>query len=108
MQKRVRSENIKITEEDIHRSEETEKPRYPKSLDIGRMVIGENPEEKQPVVERRKIKDTPVDMETCDTIGRGPAPQVKKDMIKVGKINITDYEKKPRESHSPQILQTVN
>jgi hypothetical protein len=82
--------------------EETEKHRYPKDLDIGRIVIEEIPEEKEEVtkhdvLKRDEVKRRHEDMETRYQVERGPKPQVKEEIIKVGKLDVTDYEKKQRE-----------
>ena len=110
-QKRVTSEKITVSG-DIPRMEETEEPRYPKALDIGRIVIDEMPEEKQPVQKpdirkRDKVKETRVDMEPRDSVEQRQAPLVKEEVAKVGRLNITEYEKTPRESERPKIHQMV-
>ena len=110
-QKRVTSEKITVSG-DIPRMEETEEPRYPKALDIGRIVIDEMPEEKQSMQKpdtrkRDKIKEGRVDMELCDKVEQRPEPLVKEEVAKVGKLNITEYEKTPRESDRPKIYQMV-
>ena len=110
-QKGVTSEKITVSG-DIPRMEETEEPRYPKALDIGRIVIDEMPEEKQPVQKpdirtRDKVKETRVDMEPRDSVEQRQAPLVKKEVAKVGRLNITEYEKTPRESDRPKIHQMV-
>ena len=110
-QKRVTSEKITVSG-DIPRMEETEEPRYPKALDIGRIVIDKMPEEKQPVQKpdirkRDKVKETRVDMEPRDSVEQRQAPLVKQEVAKVGRLNITEYEKTPRESDRPKIHQMV-
>ena len=111
-QKRVTSEKITVSGGDIPRMEETEEPRYSKALDIGRIVIDEMPEEKQPVQKhdirkRDKVKETRVDMEPRDSVEQRQAPLVKQEIAKVGRLNITEYEKTPRESDRPKIHQMV-
>ena len=101
-QQQVTSEKITVSRKDITRMEETEKQRYPKDLDIGRIVIEEVPEDKDEVTERdfhRKdeVKRRHEDMETRYQVERGPKPQIKEDIIKVGKLDVRDYEKTPRE-----------
>ena len=112
LQKRETSEKITVTGGDIPREEENEKPRYPKALDIGRIIIDEMPEEKQPVKKpdirkRDKVKETRVDMEPCDKVEQRQASLVKEEVAKVGTLKITDHEKTPRESGRPKI-QMVN
>ena len=111
-QKQVTSEKLTITGGDIPRMEETEEPTYPKALDIGRIVIDEMPEEKQPVQKpdiqkRDKVKETRVDMEPRDSVEQRQAPLVKEEVAKVGRLNIPEYEKTPRESERPKIHQMV-
>ena len=111
-QKRVTSEKITVSGGNIPRMEETEEPRYPKALDIGRIVIDEMPEEKQPVQKpdirkRDKVKETRVDMEPCDSVKQRQAPLLKQEVAKVGRLNITEYEKTPRESDRPKIHRMV-
>ena len=106
------SEKIAVTGEDIPRMEAAEEPRYPKALDIGRIVIDEMPEEKQTVQKpdirkRDKVKETRIDMEPCDSVEQRQAPLVKQEVAKVGRLNITEYEKTPRESDRPKIHQMV-
>ena len=111
-QKQVKSEKITVTREDVSRSEEIEKPRYPKAIDVGRIVIDEIPDEKQPSIKseipkRDKVMETRVDIEIRDKDKRGPALQVKEGLVKVGRLNIAYYENAPKESDSPKIDQKV-
>ena len=82
--------------------EGTEKPKYPKDLDIGRIVIEEMPEGKEEVtkrdvVKRDEVKPRREDMETCYEVEKIPRKQVQEDMVKVGRLDVTDYEETPRE-----------
>ena len=109
---RVKSEKITVSGGDIPRTEETEKPTYPKAIDIGRIVIEEIPEEKQPlqkrdIPKREKVKQTRLDIEPCDKFDGGPIMHVKEDSVKVGRLNVTDHEITLRESDSPKIHQMV-
>jgi hypothetical protein len=102
-QQHVTSEKISVSRRDITHIEETEKPMYSKDLDIGRIVIEEIPEEKEEVPKRDVFKRDEVkrrheDMETRYQIERGPKPQLKEEIIKVGKLDVRDYEKTPRVS----------
>ena len=54
--KQVTTETITVGRREIGRLEETEKPRYPKDLDVGRIVIEEIPEEKEKVPKREVLK----------------------------------------------------
>ena len=109
---RVKSEKITVSGGDIPRTEETEKPTYPKAIDIGRIVIQEIPEEKQPlqkrdIPKRDKVKETRLDIEPCDKFDGRPITHVKEDAVKVGRLNITDHEITQRESDRPKIQQMV-
>ncbi len=82
--------------------EETEKPRYPKDIHVGRIVIEEVPEEKEEVTKREVVKRDEVkpkrdDMETRYEVQKVPRKQVQDDVVKVGRLDITDYEKTARE-----------
>ncbi len=82
--------------------EETEKPRYPKDIDVGRIVIEELPEEKEQVtrrdvVKRDEVKPKRDDMETRYEVKKVPRKQVQEEVVKVGRLDITDYEKTQRE-----------
>ena len=79
------------------RMEETEKPRYPKDLDIGRILIEEISDEKEvtqgDVVKRDEVKPRSEKMETSYEIKRGPKSQVKEETVKIGKFDVTDYDR---------------
>ena len=81
--------------------EETEKPRYPKHLDVGRIVIEETPEEKEEVTRRDVLKRDEVKPRHKDTevryeVERRPKQQ-KEDVVKVGRLDVTDYHKETME-----------
>ena len=83
--------------------EETEKPRYPKDIDVGRIVIEELPEEKdqltkRDIVKRDEVKPKRDDMETRYEVQKVPRKQIQlEEVVKVGRLDITDYEKTQRE-----------
>ena len=83
--------------------EEIEKPRYPKHLDVGRIVIEEIPEEKKEVTKRDDFKRDEVkprddkDTTTLYRVGKDTKQQVKEDVIEVGRMDVTDYEKTEKE-----------
>ena len=109
---RVKSEKITVSGGDIPRTEETEKPTYPKAIDIGRIVIDEIPEEKQPlqkrdIPKRDRVKEGRLDIEPCDKFDGRPKMHVKEDAVTVGRLNITDQEITQRESDMPKIHQMV-
>ena len=88
--------------------EETEKPRYAKDLEIGRIVIEETPEEKEEilkhaVVKRDQVKPRRENMKTPYEAEKFPEEQVKKEVIKVGKLDVTDYEKTQKDSETTYI-----
>ena len=75
-------------------------------------MIDEIPEEKQPLIKREipkrdKVMETRVDIETSDKVKEGRAMQVEEDVVKVGRLNIADYEKAPKASDELKIYQTV-
>jgi hypothetical protein len=97
----VTSEEITVSRRDLNRMEETDKPRYPKDLDIGRIVIDEISEEKgdmmkPDVVKRDEIQRSRRD--DIDTRYEVSKKQVKQDLVKVGRLDIMDYEKTSRGS----------
>ena len=92
--------------------EETEKPRHPKDLHVGRIVIEEIPEEKteldgREVVKRDVVKSSHLDMKTSYDVDNFPREQVKEDVVKVGRLDINDYEKTPQEPERVQARTTT-
>jgi hypothetical protein len=82
--------------------EATEKPRYPKDIDVGRVVIGEIPEEKEvtkrDVIKRElEVKPKHEDMETRYEVEKVPRRQAHEDVVNVGRLDMTEYEKTQRE-----------
>ena len=66
-------------------------------------MIEEIPEEKEPLakydfLKRDEVRKTHEDMETYYPVKRGQTQQVKDDVVKVGRLNIADNEKTPREN----------
>ena len=111
-EKREKSEKITVSEGEIPRTEQYEKPRYPRAIDIGRIVIDEIPEEKQPPQKREipkgdEVQGTIVDIKPCDKFDGRPKIPVKEDAVKVGRLNITDHEITLRESDRSKIHQMV-
>jgi hypothetical protein len=82
----------------------TEKPRYPKDIDVGRIVIEEIPEEKEvtkrDVIKREEVNPKHEDMETCYEVEKVPRRQAHEDVVKIGILDITEYEKTQREPES--------
>ncbi len=100
------SEKITVSKTDQICIEETEKPRHPKDIDVGRIVIEELPEElpeekeqltKRDVVRRDEVKTKRDDMETRYEVQKVPRKQVQEEVVKVGRLDITDDEKTYRE-----------
>lgn len=97
-QQQVTSEKITVNRKDITHMEETEKPRYPNDLHVGRIVIEEISEEKG-VRKREAVRRDEV--ETRPEIEKVPRKKVE-DLNKIGKLDITDYEKTPRKAEPAQ------
>lgn len=100
----ISREKVTVSRRDTTQSEQIEKPRHLKELDIGRIVIEEISEEKEELQKHdisRKEKVKPV---TTDLTGSRyeveevSSAQVKKDTITVGKRDLTDIEKTLKES----------
>ena len=88
-----------MSRHDITTTEEAEKPRYPKDLDIGRIVIEEIAEEKIPERERPqkeysklRARETTKTHET-----KAPRKEVIEDKTIVRKEHTSDYEERPWE-----------
>ena len=84
--------------------EATEKPRYPKDVNVGRIAIEELPEEKEvtkrDVVKRDEVKPKHQDMETCYAVEKIPRRQAHEDVVKVGRLDMTENEKTQSEPES--------
>jgi hypothetical protein len=92
--------------------EETEKPKYPRDYDIGRIVIEEVPEEKSDVTERGIVKKDEVgqryaDDETRYEIQKASTTRAKEEVVKVGRLDITDYERTQKESEKLEQRKTT-
>ena len=101
--KKVTSEKITVSDTDRPLFEETEKPRHPKHLDVGRIVIEEISEDKKEVTERDGFKKDEVkprdekETKKLYPVRKDLKPQVKQDVIEVGRLDITEYEKTQQE-----------
>ena len=67
------------------------------------MIEEKIPEEKGPLgkydaLKPDEVKETPEDIEKHYKTERGPTRQMKEDVVKDTKLNITDYEIAPKES----------
>ena len=81
--------------------EETERPKYPKDLHVGRIVIEEIPEERETVASHDILKKDEVKPKHEDKpyeVEKVPRTQVKEEVVKVGRLDVTDYEKMQKES----------
>ena len=83
--------------------EETEIRRHLKDLHIGRIVIEEIPEEREEVarhdaVQRDQAKISHADRETPYEDENVRRTHVKEEVVKVGRLDVTDYEKTQKES----------
>ena len=96
---RVTTEKVTVTRSDIARTEDMEEPEYPKDLDIRRIVIEEIPAErdetlKSQVTPKEAVKPRSTDVTiTRHEVEEFPKTLVKEDVIKVGKLDVTDVEK---------------
>ena len=101
--KQVSTEKVTVSRREITRAEETEKPKYLKDQDIGRIVIEEIPEKTEvPKSDvSRKVAEKPKSAEVTvkrHEVEEVPRMHVKEDVIKVGQLDVTDLEKAPVES----------
>ena len=85
-----------VSRKDITRVERIDETRYPKDVNIGRIVIEEIPEEKEitkrDVVKREEVKPRHDDIGT-----KVERKQMKEDVVTVGRRYSTDYTKTSRE-----------
>lgn len=86
----VDSKKVTVSRHDTTRTEETKETRYPNEQDIGRIVIEEVPEERETprITKREEMKPR-----TTEVTVTSKAP-VKEDVIKVGKLDVTDVQTK--------------
>lgn len=101
---KVTSEKVTVSRHDISKTEETEKPRYPKERDIGRIVIEEMPEERKEIPtdkllrkEDSKSKTTQLTV-TRHHVDDDTSRHVKEDAVQVGKLDVTELDKTPKDS----------
>ena len=98
-QQRVTTERITVSRHDIAKTEEAGKPKYPKDLDIGRIVIEEIPEEKVPKRETpKKVHSKPTARETMKMEETTmPRKELIEHETKIHKEYTTSYEEQPWE-----------
>lgn len=96
---RVTTERITVSRHDIAKTEEPDKPKYPKDLDIGRIVIEEIPEEK--VTKRESPKKEHSKPAARETMKIKETTIPRKELIehetKLHKEYTTGYEERPWE-----------
>lgn len=97
----VTSEKIPVNKRDLTCMEETEKPRYPKDIDVGRIVIEEIPEEKEYVTKldiskRDEVKSRYKELETGHQ--KVYRQQIREDEVHVGRLDTTGYGETPKDS----------
>ena len=95
--KYISSDKISITKYDVTKQEETESRKYPKDVDIGRIVIEEIPDEQElgPTRELDKPRDTQVAMTRKEV---KDISKPRETSISVGKLDLRDVEKEVVES----------
>ena len=96
---------VTVTHDEVREQSEV-RPRYAKDLDVGRIVIEESPEEKKDIPRApKKEKARPKSIEvtlTGQEVEEIPRKRSKEDVIKVGKLDVTDFEKQSWQSSTVQ------
>lgn len=107
----VTTDKVTVSRGDITRTEKIDKPKYPK--DVGRILIEEVREEKQDkakpdvsMEEELKPRSTEVRV-TRHEVEEVPRTDVKEDVIKIGKLDLTEMEKIPLESRRGEEIETT-
>ena len=97
---------VKIATEDVKRTEKLEKPRYFKDLNVGRIVIEESTKDKEEmprVPKKEKIRPKSIEVTgTGKDFEEIPGEYVKEDAVKVGKLDVTDFEQQSVESRTTE------
>lgn len=101
--KQVATEKVTITgNRDTIQREETERPRYPKEQDIGRILIEEIPEKEEvqtaKVPRKQEVKPRNTDVKVTGAIKDVPRKYITEEVVKVGKLDTADFERKTGES----------
>ena len=91
------TEKITVSQKDVSCMEQTEKRRYPKDVDIGRIVTEETPEEKREFSRREFPREDHVGQKGSEvTVVQHedyPKAYVTEDAVKVGKLDVTHLER---------------
>ena len=102
--KQVATEKITIGGRDAIQREETERPKHPKEQDVGRILIEEIPEKEEiptAKVPRKQGKKTKsIDMNVAREIKDVTRKHVTEEVVKVGKLDTADLERKTGECKS--------
>lgn len=90
--KQITTEKVAVNRRGVTKLEETKKSKYPKEVDVGRIVIEEIPEEKEQI-SRRDDKQRGTDV----TLRRQEVRDVTKDRekddtVKIGRLDLCDLE----------------
>ena len=95
-QLRPKNVEVTITQQECEKHRERS-PRYVKSLDVGRIVIKEIPEEKEkapPLPKKEKVRQKSIDVTLPDQeVEELPREYIAEDVVKVGTFDVTDFEK---------------
>lgn len=103
----IETEKVTVTRTDRTRTEEIERPRYPRDQDFGRIVIEELPEGKteKPRDMYRKFMEKPRTTEL--SLVRQDVRDIsklreKEDVMRVGKLDVCQLEERPVESRKKE------
>lgn len=96
-------QKIAVSRSDIRSLDEAEKPRYPKHVDVGRLVIEEIPEEKiipdRETVQRETLRHKITEIASTKTsVEEQQTKYVKEGVVRAGKLETTDFDGVTRES----------
>ena len=107
-QLRSKSVEVSITQHEVEKKTK-EGPSYLKPLDVGRIMIEENPEKKKkalPVPKKEKVRPKSVEVSVLEQeVEETPGRHIIGDVVKDGKFDSTDFEKK---SVKPSTVQEEN
>ena len=110
---KVTTERVTVSRKDLRAFEETEKPKYPKDFNIGRIVIEEIPEKEdileRDISEKKKVRGTRTDRTVSHRdVKQQPKTSGKEETVKVGKFDTTDRDRVIDESRQvKERMQTV-
>ena len=93
----VTTEKVTVGRGDITHKEQTDKPKYPKEQDIGRIVIEEIPEKKEEIAKPAVLRKEVIKPKTTEVTVMRPKVEDTSSR-KLGKLDLTEMEKAPVES----------